>query len=99
MAQGKRWAEIDINRLGELLAQALTTLERGENRKLDVDLSGRQVRIVNDPINGRVVIFELSNMMEQRKWDCQEFRQTKVHGLSILSGYSSLLHFQVLIRL
>ncbi len=69
MAQGKRWAEIDINRLGELLAQALTTLERGENRKLDVDLSGRQVRIVNDPINGRVVIFELSNMMEQRKWD------------------------------
>jgi len=69
MAQGKRWAEIDINRLGVLLAQALTTLERGENRKLDVDLSGRQVRIVNDPINGRVVIFELSNMMEQRKWD------------------------------
>ncbi|MEE9144900.1 MAG: hypothetical protein V3U06_09060 [Candidatus Binatia bacterium] len=69
MAQGKRWAEIDINRLGVLLAQALTTLERGENGKLDVDLGGRHVRIVNDPINGRVVIFELSNMTEQRKWD------------------------------
>ncbi len=68
MEQPKRWAEKDITRLGLVLAQALKNLERGEHGDVDVDLAGRCIRLVNDPINGRVVIFELPNSMEQRKW-------------------------------
>ena len=71
MAQAKRWPEIDLSQLGLLLAQALTTLEWGESGEVELDLGGRQIRMVSDPINGRVVIFELSNLMEQRKWDGQ----------------------------
>ncbi len=71
MGQAKRWAEIDMTRLGMLLAQALKNLERGEHGDVDVDLAGRRIRLVNDPINGRVVIFELPNSMEQRKWHWQ----------------------------
>ena len=71
MEQAKRWAEKDITRLGLVLAQALKNLERGEHGDVDVDLAGRWIRLVNDPINGRVVIFELPNSMEQRKWHWQ----------------------------
>ena len=71
IGQAKRWAEIDMTRLGMLLAQALKNLERGEHGDVDVDLAGRWIRLVNDPINGRVVIFELPNSMEQRKWHWQ----------------------------
>jgi len=77
MEQGKRWAEIDVNQLGLLLVQALINLERGEDGEFDVDLGGRSLRLVNDSINGRVVIFELSNSMEKRKWRWQVGTQVR----------------------
>ncbi len=68
MEQAKPWTDIDMVRLGLLLAQALKNVEWGEQGEIDVDLDDRRIRLVNDPINGRVVIFELSNLVEQRKW-------------------------------
>ena len=68
MEREKRWEEIDVTQIGLLLVQALNNLERGEDGEFDVDLGGRSLRLVNDSTNRRVVIFELSNVMEQRKW-------------------------------
>ena len=61
MGQAKRWTEVESARIGLLVTQAFKNLEHGENGEVDVDLCGRQIRIVNDQINKRVVIFELRN--------------------------------------
>ena len=62
MGQAKRWAEIESARIGLLITQAFNNLEHGEDGEVDVDLSGRQIRIVNDQINKRVLIFEVCNL-------------------------------------
>ena len=72
MEQIKRWEEIDVTQLGLLLMQAFNNLDRGEDGEFDLELGGRSLRLVNDSINRRVVIFELSNMMEQRKWQWED---------------------------
>ncbi len=72
MGQAKRWEEIDITKLGSLLVQAFKNLDRGEDGEFDLELGGRSLRLVNDSINQRVVIFELSNLVEQRKWHWDE---------------------------
>ena len=72
MERVKRWEEIDVTQIGLILVQALNNLERGEDAEFDVDLGGRSLRLVNDATNRRVVIFELSNVMEQRKWQWSE---------------------------
>jgi len=59
MEQGKQWSETDLAQIGLLLVQALSNLERGEDGQFDVDLGGKLIRMVNDSVNGRVVIFEL----------------------------------------
>ncbi len=68
MEQGKQWSETDLAKIGLLLVQDFNNLERGEDGQFDVNLGGKSIRMVNDSINGRVVIFELSNSMEERKW-------------------------------
>ena len=77
MDQAKRWEEIDVSQLGLLLVQAFNNLDRGEDGEFDVDLGGRSFRLVNDSINRRVVIFELSNSMEERKWRWQVVTQVR----------------------
>jgi len=72
MEQTKGWEESDITRLGLLLVQAFNNLDRGEDGEFDLELGGRSLRLVNDSINRRVVIFELSNLVEQRKWQWEE---------------------------
>lgn len=72
MGQVKRWDEVDVTQLGLLLVQAFNNLERGEDGEFDLELGGRSLRLVNDSINRRVVIFELSNLVEQRKWHWDE---------------------------
>ena len=72
MGQGKQWEEVEITQLGLLLVQAFNNLDRGEDGEFDLELAGRSLRLVNDSINRRVVIFELSNQMEQRKWNVDE---------------------------
>ena len=68
MAHGKQCSETALAQIGLLLVQAFNNLERGEDGQFDVDLGGKRIRMVNDSINGRVVIFERSNSMEERKW-------------------------------
>ena len=77
MEQGKQWSETDLAQIGLLLVQALNKLERGEDGQFDVDLGGKWIRMVNDSINGRVVIFELSNSMEERKWHWEVATQVR----------------------
>jgi len=68
MEQAKQWSENELTQLGLILVQAFNNLERGEDGQFDIDLGGKWIRMVNDSVNGRVVIFELSNTMEERKW-------------------------------
>jgi len=77
MVQGKQWSETDLAQIGLLLVQALSNLERGEDGQFDVDLGGKLIRMVNDSVNGRVVIFELSNSMEERKWHWEVATQVR----------------------
>ncbi len=77
MVQGKQWSETDLAQIGLLLVQALSNLERGEAGQFDVDLGGKLIRMVNDSVNGRVVIFELSNSMEERKWHWEVATQVR----------------------
>ncbi len=77
MEQGKQWSETDLAQIGLLLVQAFNNLDRGEDVQFDVDLGGKWIRMVNDSINGRVVIFELSNSMEERKWHWEVATQVR----------------------
>ena len=77
MEQGKHWSENDLAQIGLLLVQALNNLERGEDGQFDIDLGEKRIRMVNDSINGRVVIFELSNSMEERKWHWEVATQVR----------------------
>ena len=62
MGQAKQWTETESARIGLLITQAFNNLEHGEDGEVEVDLGERQIRIVNDQINKRVVIFELRNL-------------------------------------
>ncbi len=73
----KHWSQTDLAQIGLVLVQAFNNLERGENGQFDVDLGGKVIRMVNDSINGRIVIFELSNSMEERKWHWQVAGQVR----------------------
>ena len=77
MEQGKHWSETELAQVGLLLVQAFNNLDRGEDGQQDVDLGGKWIRMVNDSINGRVVIFELSNSMEERKWHWEVATQVR----------------------
>ncbi len=77
MEQRKQWSETDLAQIGLLLVQAFNNLERGEDGQFDVNLGGKSIRMVNDSINGRVVIFELSNSMEERKWHWEVATQVR----------------------
>ena len=59
MTQVKRWTEIESARIGLLITQALNNLKHGEDGEVDVEIGGNQIRIANDQINKRVVIFEV----------------------------------------
>jgi len=77
MEQGKHWSETDLAQIGLLLVQAFNNLERGEDGQFDLDFAGKRIRMVNDSINGRVVIFELSNSIEERKWHWEVATQVR----------------------
>ncbi len=77
MELGKQWSKTDLANIGLLLVQAFNNLERGEGGQFDVDLGGKLIRMVNDSINGRVVIFELSNSTEERKWHWEAATQLR----------------------
>ena len=80
MEQAKQWSENELTQLGLILVQAFNNLERGEDGQFDIDLGGKWIRMVNDSVNGRVVIFELSNTMEERKWHWEVGTQVRAVG-------------------
>lgn len=55
----KKWVEVDASLIGLSVLAAFNNLEKGEDGEADVDVGGRTVRIRFDPVQKRVLMFEL----------------------------------------
>ena len=55
----KKWVEVDASLVGLSVLSALHKLDDGEEGEADVDVGGRTLRIRFDPLQKRVLMFEL----------------------------------------
>lgn len=55
----KKWVEVDASLVGLSVLSALHKLDDGEEGVADVDVGGRTLRIRFDPLQKRVLMFEL----------------------------------------
>ena len=55
----KQWAEVDASLVGLSVLSALHKLDHGEEGEADVEIGGRTLRIRFDPLQKRVLMFEL----------------------------------------
>ncbi len=55
----KQWAEVDSSLVGLSVLSALSKIEHGEEGEADVEIGGRTLRIRFDPLQKRVLMFEL----------------------------------------
>ena len=60
MPSPKKWVEVDASLVGLSVLAALNNLEKGEDGEADVEVGGgRTLRIRFDPLQKRVLMFEL----------------------------------------
>ena len=57
--EAKQWAEVDASLVGLSVLSALHKLDHGEEGEADVEIGGRTLRIRFDPLQKRVLMFEL----------------------------------------
>ena len=55
----KQWAEVDSSLVGLSVLSALSKIDHGEEGEADVEIGGRTLRIRFDPLQKRVLMFEL----------------------------------------
>ncbi len=55
----KKWVEVDASLVGLSVLSALHKLDHGEEGEADVEIGGRTLRIRFDPLQKRVLMFEL----------------------------------------
>ena len=55
----KQWAEVDSSLVGLSALSALSKIDHGEEGEADVEIGGRTLRIRFDPLQKRVLMFEL----------------------------------------
>lgn len=55
----KKWTEVDASLVGLSVVSAFNNLDKGEDGEADVDVGGRTLRIRFDPLQKRVLMFEL----------------------------------------
>lgn len=55
----KKWTEVDASLVGLSVVAAFNNLDKGEDGEADVDVGGRTLRIRFDPLQKRVLMFEL----------------------------------------
>lgn len=55
----KRWVEVDASLVGLSVLSALHKIDDGEEGVADVDVGGRTLRIRFDPLQKRILMFEL----------------------------------------
>lgn len=55
----KKWSEVDASLVGLSVVAAFNNLDKGEDGEADVEVGGRTLRIRFDPLQKRVLMFEL----------------------------------------
>jgi hypothetical protein len=55
----KQWLEVDASLVGLSVLSAFNNLDKGEDGEADVEVDGRTLRIRFDPLQKRVLMFEL----------------------------------------
>ena len=55
----KKWIEVDASLVGLSVLAAFNNLDKGEDGEADVEVGGRTLRIRFDPLQKRVLMFEL----------------------------------------
>lgn len=59
MSSPKEWVEVDASLVGLSVLAALNNLDKGEDGEADVEVGGRTLRIRFDPLQKRILMFEL----------------------------------------